>query len=146
MAGLDPVSNVASGVGSVATAVSSIFGLLKANPNIKVQGDVDLAQTELAGQISQVLAQIQVDASESTAKSVFVAGWRPFVGWVCGTALAYTYIFQPLGQFVFAALHRNVILPPVSLSELMPVLLGMLGLGAMRTVEKVSGAAGNAAH
>ena len=139
MAGLDPVSNVAS-------AAAEIIGLFKANPTVKAQLSQQLDETALSGQIQEVLAEIQVDAVEAASKSTFVAGWRPGIGWVCGAAMAYAYIVQPLGGFLLAAVGHPVALPAVSLSELMPVLLGMLGLGAMRTVEKVQGVAGNSAH
>jgi hypothetical protein len=96
----------------------------------------------LRGQISAVLGQIQIDAVEASSKSVFVAGWRPFVGWVCGAALGYTYILQPFLQFALAAFHWQLnaaALPQLSTGELIPLLLSLLGLGAMRSYDKAQG-------
>lgn len=86
------------------------------------------------------LSQLQVNIKEAMHESIFVAGWRPFVGWVCGSALAYTYILQPLLAFTLNAFGVDIgELPEISLGELMPVLMGMLGLGYLRTREKEKG-------
>ena len=86
------------------------------------------------------LRQIEVNAKEAEHASVFVSGWRPFVGWVCGSALAYTYIVQPFLTFSLRVWQPDFPEPPsLDLGELMPVLLGMLGLGAMRSYEKTKG-------
>jgi hypothetical protein len=82
------------------------------------------------------LAQLEVNKAEASHKSMFVAGWRPFVGWSCGLALFYTYLVQPIATFVMAQTDTLVHLPEVDLSTMMPVLLGMLGLGGLRSWEK----------
>jgi hypothetical protein len=98
-----------------------------------------LLQSEVQGEISNALAQIQTNQAEAQSKSVFVAGWRPFVGWVCGAAFAYAFIVQPLLKFVLSAFHVQVETPIIDFSEMSPVLLGMLGLGAMRSYDKAQG-------
>ena len=65
-----------------------------------------------------------------------MVGLRPFVGWSCGLALAYTYLIEPVATFIMAQTGNLVDLPNVDLSTMMPVLLGMLGLGGLRTFEK----------
>ncbi len=87
------------------------------------------------------LAQIAVNMQEAKHGSVFVAGWRPFVGWTCGASFAWTFALQPVAQFALTAAGHPIDLPQVDLSEMMPVLLGMLGLGAMRSWEKRGGVA-----
>lgn len=82
------------------------------------------------------LAQIGVNKQEAAHKSIFVAGWRPFIGWVCGIALANNYLVAP-----YVTAFTEVVVPSLSLGELMPVLLGMLGLGAYRSWEKGKGVA-----
>lgn len=101
-----------------------------------------LLQMQLKGELDEAVAQLTVNANEAENKSVFVAGWRPFVGWICGSAFAYCYILQPALQTLLVVFHSNfdpAKLPKVDISQMMPVLLGMLGLAAARTVEKVSG-------
>ena len=73
--------------------------------------------------------QLEVNKAEAAHKSLFVAGWRPAIGWICGLALFYSTILAPILGIWFTV-------PPVDSSLLTSVLMGMLGLGAMRTVEK----------
>ena len=81
--------------------------------------------------------QTQIDQAEAQNKSLFVAGWRPFIGWVCGMAFAYHVIVQPLLAFTIANTGGNVKLPDFNIQELTTVLMGMLGLGGLRTIEKI---------
>lgn len=130
--GLDPVSNVAD-------AAAKIISLFKTNPTVKLADAFSLQEDQLKGQIQEVLAQIQVNAVEAASKSTFVAGWRPYIGWVCGTALGipvFTYLLQ-CGVMLY---HGNYSLPTFNSTELVTVLMGLLGLGGMRTYEKVQGA------
>jgi hypothetical protein len=80
----------------------------------------------------QMSAQIEVNKVEAAHKSLFVAGWRPAIGWICGLALLYSTIISPI-------LGIWVTVPDVDTSLLTTVLMGMLGLGAMRTFEKTKG-------
>ena len=89
------------------------------------------------------LAQLEVNKAEAVHKSIFVAGWRPFVGWVCGVALAYHFILAPLLQFSFALAGMDQELPEFDCSQLSTVLMGMLGLGGLRTFEKMKGVSRN---
>jgi hypothetical protein len=82
------------------------------------------------------LAQLEINKTEAAHRSIFVAGWRPFIGWSCGFALAYTYVVQPIAVFALAQTGYLIDLPTLSMSEMMPVLMGMLGLGGLRTFEK----------
>ena len=84
-------------------------------------------------------AQLEVNKAEAAHKSLFVAGWRPAVGWVCVAGMAGNFIVIPLANFALAHTGTAITIPLVALSEMMPVLMGMLGLGAMRTAEKVKG-------
>ena len=86
------------------------------------------------------MAQIEVNKAEAASGSIFKGGWRPFIGWVCGFAFAYHFILQPILLFGVAAV--GISLPPLpefDMSQMMPVLLGMLGLGGLRTFEKHKG-------
>jgi len=87
------------------------------------------------------LAQLEVNKVEATHKSIFVAGWRPFVGWVCGVTMSYHFIIAPLLQFGFALGGIDQDLPEFDFSQLSTVLMGMLGLGGLRTFEKMKGVA-----
>ena len=85
------------------------------------------------------LAQMDVNKIEAQHQSLFVAGWRPFIGWICGAAFGYHFILQPLFAFAMASLGHIIILPVFDMDALYAVLGGMLGLGSLRTIEKVRG-------
>jgi phenylpyruvate tautomerase PptA (4-oxalocrotonate tautomerase family) len=80
--------------------------------------------------------QISVNREEAKHASIFVSGWRPSVGWLCCAGMGVNYICVPVANFSCALAGVDVVMPNLDISEMMPVLLGMLGLGAMRTVEK----------
>ena len=80
---------------------------------------------------------IEINKAEAAHKSMFVAGWRPFVGWTCGVALAWHFVGQPIAVFVIAYIGiESPPLPAFEMESLLTVLLGMLGLGGLRTFEK----------
>jgi hypothetical protein len=81
--------------------------------------------------------QLEVNKVEAASKSMFVAGWRPAVGWVTVIGMASNYILIPMGNFGLALAGSDITIPLLQMSEMMPVLLGMLGLGTMRSVEKI---------
>jgi len=86
-------------------------------------------------------AQLDVNKTEAAHKSMFVAGWRPSVGWVCCIGLGSNYLFIPMANFVLVISGSDITVPALDLSEMMPVLMGMLGLGVMRSYEKVNNVA-----
>ncbi len=107
----------------------------------KVAGHVDkftLDKEEKAQLIQEInKAQIEVNKIEAGQTNVFVSGWRPFIGWTCGVALCYHFVLQPLLMFVFLAIGKPMDLPVFDMTTLTTVLMGMLGLGGLRTYEKV---------
>ena len=104
---------------------------------VKMQQTGELAQ--LAAETDIAKAQIAVNQTEAQHQRLFVSGWRPFIGWVCGMAFAYHYVAQPLLAFLCAAFGHNIILPPFDMGELLTVLLGILGLGSLRSFDKTRG-------
>lgn len=88
------------------------------------------------------MAQVEVNKAEAQHKSIFVSGWRPFIGWTCGVALCYHFVANPVILFAVAAAGLTIPpLPEFDMSSLMTVLMGMLGLGGLRTFEKTKGVA-----
>ena len=83
------------------------------------------------------LAQIELNKEEAKSSSLFVSGWRPFVGWTCGVALAYHFILEPFIKFIVVINGVDVELPTFDFSQLSSILMGMLGLGGLRTYEKM---------
>ena len=107
----------------------------------KVAGHVDkftLDKEEKAQLIQEInKAQIEVNKVEAGSSSLFVSGWRPFVGWTCGVALCYHFVLQPFLMFVLSSTGNPMELPIFDMTTLTTVLMGMLGLGGLRTYEKV---------
>ena len=86
--------------------------------------------------------QTAINLAEASNNSVFVAGWRPFLGWTCGAAFAYKFVLQPFLVFMLVAFHSDFdvkLLPSLDWTEMSTVMFGMLGLGGMRTFEKIQG-------
>lgn len=87
------------------------------------------------------LAQIEVNKIEAASSSVFVAGWRPFIGWVCGVGLAWAFVGQPFANWAVMAFGLKVAaIPVLPTDSLMELVVAMLGLGMLRTFEKMKGA------
>jgi len=84
-------------------------------------------------------AQLDVNKAEAQHRSIFVSGWRPAVGWVCVLGMAGNFMVIPFSNFVLALLEIPVKIPLIDTATMMPVLMGMLGLGTLRTYEKKSG-------
>jgi hypothetical protein len=97
--------------------------------------------TTMAEKHAQELAKGKIEINKISAghKSLFVSGWRPAVGWTCCLGMASNFLLIPLANFALALSKSTIVVPLIDLSTMMPVLLGMLGLGAMRTVEKTKG-------
>lgn len=96
----------------------------------------------IAAAVMIVQGQLDINKAEASSPSVFVAGWRPFIGWVCGAACAWNWIGLPVAKAAILTLGYDFVMSPADLTEMMPVLVGMLGIG-LRTYEKVRGAEGN---
>ena len=91
--------------------------------------------------INQGLAQMEINKIEAAHKSLFVAGWRPFIGWVCGVGFAWAFIGHPLFEWLVAAGLIEMEAPVLQVDALMELALGMLGLAGLRTYEKKIGIA-----
>lgn len=99
----------------------------------------ELAQ--LDAEMKMATGQMEINKVEAANNSIFVAGWRPFVGWTCGAAFAFKFIGGPLMVFLAGLYGHVIVLPDMDFTEMSTILMGMLGIGALRTVEKVKGVA-----
>lgn len=99
---------------------------------LKQKGDL----AELNAHVSLIQGQLAINAKEAEHPSVFVAGWRPFVGWVGGLSLAYMGMLEPLMRFIANLCGYTGEFPVLDTTLTMQVLLGMLGIGGMRSYDK----------
>jgi hypothetical protein len=106
---------------------------------MRMQHDEIMAVMGLEGEIAK--SQIEVNREEAKAASLFVSGWRPSVGWVCSAAFALHFLVFPLVVFGAAVAGYTIQAPTFNMDSLMTVLMGLLGLGGLRTFEKMKGIA-----
>jgi hypothetical protein len=120
-------------------AVTDIVGRFlpeNAEERAKAERAIKASLTEHLAKVD--LAQIEVNREEAKG-NWFQSSWRPLTGWTCAAALAWTYLFQPMISFVLAQFGLLVDLPALDMSAMMPILLGMLGLGSLRSWERTKG-------
>lgn len=123
-----------TGLGSVADLAGTIIGRIWPDKTEQEKAQMAAALTIVQGQLDANKAQAQ-------NQNWFVSGARPFIMWVCGFGCAWNWIGLPIATFALALLGQKLDLRPADLSEMMPLLLGMLGLGSLRTVEKINNVA-----
>lgn len=118
------------------------------DPAAKQAAQLELLKLAQTGELAQLTAdtdlakgQLAVNQAEATNPSTFVSGWRPMVGWVCASGCGYQFLAAPLLTWGAAMVGHPVAAPSLDLSSLMMLLTGMLGLGGLRTVEKLNGVA-----
>lgn len=126
---------MAFGIDDAIAAGLKILDKFVPDPAAKTQAEGELREALLRWDTSQT----KVNEIEAAHPSLFVAGWRPFVGWTCGAAFAYHYVVQPVWLFAAALFGKSISLPAFSMESLLTVLLGLLGLGGLRTYEKYRG-------
>ena len=129
-------------LGSISSLVGPVTGLLdKFIEDKDVKNKLAHDLSTMAERHAQELAkgQMEINKTEAAHKSLFVAGWRPAIGWICGLGMASNFLIIPIANFVLALTGSTILVPLLDTGEMMPVLMGMLGLGAMRTYEKKQG-------
>lgn len=111
------------------------------DPAQAASAKLELIKLQQSGELSVIAGQMDINKVEAANPSVFVSGWRPFVGWICGAGLATQFLIAPLATWASTLYGHSVTFPPLDMSTLLTLLGGMLGIGGMRTVEKLNGVA-----
>lgn len=100
----------------------------------------ELLTMQMRGDLDQMMGQLDINKAEAQHQSIFVAGWRPCSGWICNIGLLYTFLLQPF--LTWLATVANIPTPPSIPFDALYVLLGsLLGVGTLRTVDKIKGVA-----
>lgn len=122
--------------------VQTFIGKFVKDKDLAEKLSADLNSQKFAGDLSLLTGQLEINKVEAAHESMFVAGWRPYVGWICGTGVAIKFIVMPLAQFiVILIMDKPPEFPEFNIAELLTLLGGMLGFGALRTFEKLKGVA-----
>lgn len=133
------------GIGSIIEAVGKVAGDLITTDKERLEMAIEQRKLDLEEKkldMAGDMAQIEVNKEEAKSSSFFVSGWRPFIGWGCGIAFIYSALIEPISRFVATTIFMySGAFPVIDTDLTMQVMLGMLGLGAMRSYEKKSGVA-----
>lgn len=132
----------------IAGPILKIIDKVIPDPQAKAAAQLELAKlqysqegAELQANVQVALGQLDVNKAEATNSSIFVSGWRPFVGWMCACGVGFQVVLAPLLQWGADLLGHPTVFPTLDTGTLTTMLLGMLGLGGMRTFEKIQGVA-----
>jgi hypothetical protein len=131
---MDPISALLN-IGN--TLINKLFP----DPAQAAQAQLALLKMQQDGELAAISGQMEINKIEAGSSSVFVAGWRPFAGWVCGIGLAYVSIIEPVARLIATFVGYTGDFPAIDTTLTMQVLLGMLGMGGLRTLDKIKGVA-----
>ena len=128
--------------------IDSILGMgeklidkLIPDPKQKAEALLELKKLEQSGDLQVIAGQIEINKIEAASQMTFISGWRPAVGWICALALAFQLVVSPILSWSSTLAGHPVVPPVLNVELLTTLLIGMLGLGGMRTVEKLQGVA-----
>jgi hypothetical protein len=139
--------NIDTPWGAAISAIGGIIEKVLPDPAAKAAAQAQLALLNAQGALQEDLVKLQaattnqsaINQAEASNPSMFVAGWRPAVGWICAAALGMQFLFGPTVTWVAGLLGHPLTFPTLDSQTLMTLLFGMLGLGAYRSFEKVKG-------
>lgn len=128
---------------AIAGLVAPLIDKLIPDTNERKKAQEQLERLEQSGELQTIMGQLAINLQEAKSENWFVSGWRPFVVWTCGGSLFWEFLAKPFLVFFAVAFdamtsEQIALVPTLELSVMMPVLLGMLGLGGMRSFEKWS--------
>jgi len=131
---MDPISALLN-IGN--TLIQRIFP----DPAQAAQAQLALLKMQQDGDLAAISGQMDINKVEAASSSIFVSGWRPFCGWICGFGLGYVAIIEPIARLVATLVGYTGAFPQIDTTLTMQVLLGMLGMGGLRSLDKSKGVA-----
>ncbi len=129
------------GIDAIASLVGTAVDKIWPDANIEAQSKADALKAELAKELEYTLGQLEINKIEAANPSLFVAGWRPAVGWCGALGYGYEFLCRPLLNGLAVASGLPPVFPGIEIEALTSLLFGLLGLGTLRTLEKVKGVA-----
>ena len=117
---------------------SKVLDRILPDPAQQAAAKLELLKLQQNGELAQISGQMDINKIEAASSSVFVSGWRPSIGWVYGAGFAVQFVIGPLAEWGAALAGHPVKFPQMDTGTMMPLLLGMLGLGGLRTAEKLA--------
>ncbi|MCF8475062.1 MAG: holin family protein [Emcibacter sp.] len=117
------------------TAVGHVVDKLFTSDEERVQAAILMEKIRQKPQ----LLQAEINKIEASHRSLFVAGWRPFIGWVCGMGFLWAFLLHPFFEWIVALRGMHIVPPHIMTDNMMELVLALLGLGTLRSVEKITG-------
>lgn len=124
---------------SVLEVTNKVLDRVFPDPVQKAQAQLELMKLQQNGELATMTAQTDINKIEAANASLFVSGWRPYIGWVCGTAFSLHFLVFPIVNFILVSLGYTEVKITFDMTTLLTVLGGMLGIGGLRTIEKLNG-------
>ena len=132
----DPVSNIVD-VGKL------LIERFIPDQKAKAEATQKLLEMQQAGDLQVIADQTGINKIEAANTNIFIAGWRPFVGWICGGGLGIQFIVRPIFTWVATLIGHPAEFPSIDMGTMVTLLTGMLGMAGMRTYEKLNNAQSN---
>jgi hypothetical protein len=126
---LDPIT-------AILNVGNTLIERLIPDKNAQNQAKLAMLQMQAQGELAQLAGQLDVNKAEASNPNWFVAGWRPAVGWTCAAGLASQFLVSPIATWLASLLGHPIAYPSLDMGTLLTLLMGMLGLGGLRTYEK----------
>ena len=128
-------------VTAIVDAGSKILDKVIPDVNAREQAKNELVKVAQDQDFQIVMAQLAINKAEAESNSLFKGGWRPFIGWTCGSAFALHFVIFPIIDKIVVYLGKNAVSIPFDMNTLLTVLFALLGIGGMRSWEKYKGVA-----
>lgn len=128
---------MAFGIDDAVAAGLKVLDKFVPDPAAKAKAEAEMRDALFAAD----RAQAEINKAEAESGSLFVGGWRPAIGWVCAAAVAYTYLLVPVGMWIAFVMGKPIAKPPALDNNLWELMFALLGLGGLRTFEKLRGVA-----
>jgi hypothetical protein len=126
-------------IDTIIGAVGSVLDKVIPDTNARAQAKEELAKAVLQDDFQLALSQIQVNQEEAKSENLFKSGWRPSIGWACSLTFILNFVLFPIINYFLVMFGHQAILIPFDTNTLMTVLGGLLGIGGLRTIEKIKG-------
>jgi len=126
-------------IDTIIGAVGSVLDKVIPDTNARAQAKEELAKAILQDDFQLALSQIQVNQEEAKSENLFKSGWRPSIGWACSLTFILNFVLFPIINYFLVMFGHQAILIPFDTNTLMTVLGGLLGIGGLRTIEKIKG-------
>jgi len=126
---------------ALAGLADTLINKIWPDPAARASAEAQLIKAQMDAALASVQQQIDINKIEAASPNVFVSGWRPGIGWICGAAFGLHFVVLPVLGWLAVLFGHDPIVVPFDMDTLMTVLMGLLGLGGLRTFEKVRGVA-----